>query len=523
MSIELDTLMKLRAWALGHAIETCETLPWPRVSASSVRILAFVRMGGEAAPWGFAIGSPGQTPQIVTVPDPRDREAVASLCVELAEALLPHVGHPEYGTAGEDAARTQLWVPGASHLEALHLLALRFTRARRTTPERVIALRRLARAAGWLFRESRRPGQIRVMDAAARLREAFAVPSELVRQQHLGYLLAWIVGARTEGGAIERARRALAAGEAEQQSISWTLDPELEERTLEPLLEAWNRGRVEQSNTDEPAAKIQDVLTAELLRRWKLTEAAWRVLTDDPRPSNPMLAPLEALARDEHQWQYAQTEQKLLHVDESSEDCEVFVTDPETDRSPAAASSRYWRAVCANDRSAELIHGDRWLHARAVAAGAALDGVVRAVRVAKVGRAEVIRWELACSGALPTKFREGAKVALRGMPCRNATIESVRDDGDARVFVLEITGWKRARGPEGIPAASDRAAYEGTRVGFVAETMPELALKKSYQSWSDEGPGAWLTHATARSGERSTKSPNANDGGSSLLDAVRHW
>jgi hypothetical protein len=344
-----------------------------------------------------------------------------------------------------------------------------------------------------------------------------------VRQQHLGYLLAWIVGARAEGGAIERARRALAAAEAEQQSISWTLDPELEERTLEPLLEAWNRARLEQASTDEPAAKIQDVLTAELLRRWKLTEDAWRVLNEDPRPSNPMLAPLEALARDEHQWQYAQTEQKLLHVDESSEDCEVFVTDPETDRSPAAAASRYWRAVCASDRSAELIHGDRWLHARAVAAGAALDGVVRAVRVAKVGRAEVIRWELACSAALPTKFREGAKVALRGMPCRNATIESVRDEGDTRVFVLEITGWKRARVAEGVPAASDRAAYEGTRVGFVAETMPELALKKSFQSWSNEGPGAWLTHATARSGERSTKSPSADDGGSSLLDSVRRW
>lgn len=506
---DLDTMMQVRAWEAGRAIATAETLPWPRASKSSAVILAFVRMAGEATPWGFAIGAPGQEPQIVTVPDPRDQNATAQLCVELSDALLAHVGHPAHGASAMDVARTQLWVPGATHLDALHLLALRYTRARHGTREHITALRRLARAAGFLFRESRRAGQIRVFDASAKLRECFAFPGESLRQQHLGYLLSWLRPA-PPGALHERELRRELAERAEGETISWTLDPELEERELEPLLTALNTAKRAQQPTDELVEAIHSVLEPELARRWKLCEEAWMLLDRDPRRSNPFLEPLEVLARDEHQWQYANTEKKLVDVDESQDDTGVFVIDPETDRSPAAASNRYWSAVRSADLAAELVHGDRWLLARQVADGAAITGTVRSVRAVKRGRATDVRWELVTSSAMATKFREGSDVAMHSLPKRTATIVSIDERDDERVFVLEITGWKNERVAERVRAASDRV-YEGQRVAFVSPTIPELSLRKAMQCWNADGPGAWLTHARPKpTATRSTVSANTD-------------
>lgn len=522
---DLDTLLQLRAWNHGAPLATATSLPWPRASAEQTVILAFVRMAGEATPWGFAIGAPGKKPVVHTIADPRDRDASAALAQELSEHLLPHVGHPAFGTQGEDAARAQLWVPGATHIDALHLLALRFVRARQGDRQRVTALRRLARGAGYLFREAQRPGQLRVMDASAKLRESFAFPAESLRQQHLGFLLAWLRPS-AERGAEGRALRQERASIAEQQSISWTLDPALEEETLEPLVSAFNDARKQQAQTATWHAAIHEALEPELLRRWKLCEEAFHQLHTDPRPRNPMLGPLEELAREEHRWQYLRTEQQLLEVDESRDEASVFVIDPETDHSPAAAGHRYWSAVRSADLAAELVHGDRWLLAHALAEGAAIEGTVRAVRESKRGRATQIRWTLCCDSAIASKFRDGSDVALHGLPKRTATIVSITEDPRApetRVIELEITGWKGARLDERIPAASDRVAYEGQRVAFVSTAIPELARRKAMQSWDDKGPGAWLTHARRKPvvNARAPRAAAASGHGHALLAWVK--
>lgn len=522
---DLDTLQQLRAWNEGHSIPTAGARSWPRASAERTRILTFVRMAGEATPWGFAIGAPGHTPVVHTVADPRDRDASAALACELAEQLLPHVGHPAYNTHDDDAARAQLWMPGATHIDALHLLALRFVRARHGDRERVTALRRLARAAGYLFRESKRPGQFRVMDASARLRECFAIPAEELRQQHLGFLLAWLRPVASSG-AEARAVRQMQAIVAEQQPVSWTLDPALEEETLEPLVRCFNDARASQQSTGSCHASIHEVLEAELLRRWRLCEEAYRLLDSDPRPVNPMLGPLEDLARDEHRWQYVKTELQLLDVDESRDESSVFVIDPETDHSPAAAGNRFWSTVRSAELAAELVHGDRWLLARSIADGAAIEGSIRAVQERKRGRATEIRWTLCSDSAIASKFRVGSEVALFGAPKRTATILSIDEDEarpDERVIELEITGWKGARIAEHIPAASDRAAYEGQRVAFVGTVIPELARRKAMNCWDDKGPGAWLTHARRRPVIQSTATlpPVATNRGHALLAWVK--
>src|SRR2546422_8607637 len=86
---------RLRAWAAGK--------PLPRGSPRHVHIadnrdlliVAFVRMGGESAPWGVASGLAGTKPTILTVPEGRNRTLVADMAAEFAPVLLRHFRHPE--------------------------------------------------------------------------------------------------------------------------------------------------------------------------------------------------------------------------------------------------------------------------------------------------------------------------------------------------------------------------------------------------------------------------------------------
>ena len=64
--------------------------------ASDVLIAAFVRMGGESSPWGIAFGQPGKKPNILTIPEPRDRDLVAAMVADIAPVFLEHFRHPDF-------------------------------------------------------------------------------------------------------------------------------------------------------------------------------------------------------------------------------------------------------------------------------------------------------------------------------------------------------------------------------------------------------------------------------------------
>jgi hypothetical protein len=298
-----DVIQRIEAWRRGAPIPLGETLPWPRSAPADRLIVAFVRMAGESRPWGVIAGHPGEEPALLTVPEPRDAGELARLALGFAAILLPHLPHPEGASEAEKAdiaavaMRRQLWVPGATHVEMLHFLDYRFSRARAREEASSKDLSALGRACGWLFRESTRPGQVRVFDATARIRDAFAVPAEDVRQAHLGFLLAWLAPAGT------REARLAAARIAEAASVGVTLNPDVERERLEPLVTRWNANRGDPAEAARIAEAIHAVLAPELTRRFRLTEEALGVLEDGTRPPNPGLAEVLKLAAEEHQWQ----------------------------------------------------------------------------------------------------------------------------------------------------------------------------------------------------------------------------
>lgn len=490
-----DVLRRLQAWQRGAPIPVGETLPWPRVEPRDRLIVAFVRMAGEARPWGIAAGAPGEQPTILTVAEPRDAGEVARLALAFGKILLPHLPHPEHATEAEKAdlaavaGRRQLWMPGPTHVEMLHLLDYRFSRSRAREEVDAKELGKLGRASGWLFRESNRPGQVRVFDATARLREAFAIPAEDVRQQHLGFLLAWIA---TEG---PREARLAAARLAEDESVGVTMAPELDVKELEPLVARWNASRADPASSARVAERIQAVLAPELTRRFRLTELAIDLLEGSGRAPNPELSHVLEVAAEEMTYQYWSQEQKAAVPAADPDAPRFFGGHPETDFLPTHAAARFFaHAHAAEVTAAALVHGDPHLVEEAIEGGDALRGTIAAISNEGTKRMVIPVWTVLTSAAGPLRLREESVVCVVGLRGRTGTIRSIVTEGDQRTVTVVIDGWKKARPEQGAPAA-DAAELTGTRVALIAAGVVGISKRKSMKVWDSSGPGAWLTHA----------------------------
>ncbi len=479
---ELDAVERLRAWVEGRPLPIGEALPWARSDAREVALVAFVRMAGETSPWAVAWGDAHGAPAVVSVPDPRRGDDVRTMLLPFADDLLRRYGHPSRGAA-VDPSRVQLVAPGSTHVVMLHYLEYRYARAKQVPADEIETVNAFGRLCGWLLREAQRPHQITVMDVTRALREAWAIPAEDLRQQHLGFVLAWLRG---DGGRDAREARAEAA---EQQTVGITLSPADDER-LEPLVARWNDAR--RLGRDDRAAErgIREVVEAEVLRRWKLCRDGWLALHDDPRPTHPALAQLAALSRDEYEHQWRSAEARRANGDAP------FVPDPETDRHAAVAASRFFaREHAAETGATALLQGDRHRVARALLDGVALAGRIVKVADEGVGRTTTPVWTIEAPLDAPTRMREGSKIEVAGMPGRTGKVRSLATKSKRRVIVVEITGRKTATAGLAHGAAPSLA---GRDVVLLPGAAGDLARKKSFKVREAAGPGAWLTHGAAQ-------------------------
>ncbi|MFN7917872.1 MAG: hypothetical protein U0Q55_21170 [Vicinamibacterales bacterium] len=498
-----DVVRRLTAYAKGKPLPNGETLwvpkPGKSVQRDEMLVVSFVRMGGESSPWGVAFGTPDSTPQVLTVPEARTRDDVGGMMATFAPELLEHFLHPQFSKVGREVRRVprkklelpvrQIWVPTAAHLEMLHCIAYTYYRTKYGPAERHEVLQQLSRLCGWLFREAKRVGQTVTMVASGVLSEAYTFPADDLRQAHLGFLLAWL---QTKGG---RAARSAAADAAELESVSTSLDPELERSDLQEYVENFNDARTEQDEAGMAKAtrRIHKVLSQELLRRWHLTVTAIDQLENDKRRENAYVGRLIRASQDEHYLQYLRMEQKI--EDRDPEDGPVFTPSPETDRHPAAAGSRYFvNASSAELRDLLLAHDDRELQASMVAAGDAIDGVITEIEVEKEGRKTTVTWKVTSDGRLPLRIRDGAPLCPVRWTNRELTVLSIsQPDAQTNEFELQVTKGYTLEKP-GILRADDKQLLN-TRVMLLPVPMDGIQRRKSAAIWNDQGPGNWLTHA----------------------------
>jgi hypothetical protein len=502
-----DIVRRLRAYQAGAPLKHGETRRIAIAADDDLMILSFVRMGGESRPWGIGYGHPGVEPTVLCVPEGRDRDLVAKMCAEFAPVLLAHLRAPGY--ASDDTVPStdlsplrQIWVPNPSHLDMLHHMAYAYLRWNKDQQE---ILRALGRACGWLFREAQRPGQQHVVVATQALTESFTFPAQTVRQQHLGYLLAWL----DPNG--DRDSRMQAAADAERLAVSTSLDPVLERDRIERLVARWGRvsRRGDEDVMSRTAAKLHRALELELRRRFDLTEEAIARLRQDGRRPN---RGIEILVREalKEQWnEYTGIELRLADPDAAR----PFIASPETDLLPAVAGRRYlvhdlsekrWKSV--------LLHDDAELLDEAIASGDAFCGTITGVAVEADGASQRPIWTIKSRDQGHLRLREDSWVCVAGRAEQTAILRALRDLPEGgREFRVAITSWGQAR------QVATSSANVSTEVVMVSDSSLGLLERKIALMGSAPGPGEWLTHATPGGPRSQLAEEAAEDPGSEQL------
>lgn len=482
---------RLQAFSKGRPLPRGATIHFPVAQPKDTLLLAFVKMGGESAPWGVAWASPGKKPSVLSVGEPRNRDLVADMMAEFAPVLLEHVFHPEYseiqiGASQQPRPLRQIWLPNSTHVEMLHFLSYSYTFTKRGSAERRDLLNALGRAAGWLFRELQRPGQVSVMVATEALRESYTFPAEDIRQGHLGFLMAWL---EAKGG---RDARMEAAAEAEREAVATNMDPAVEREQLGDLVGRFNDARSSDDGKGRRGAEkaVEAVLEAQLRRRIDLTRGAYERLGSESRRTNQAVDELLRMAQEEHWFEYMRTERKLQ--DGSGEP--VFIPSPETDRHTFVAGSRYFlHEKYETLRDSYLLEDDTEMQQEAIASGLALRGKIAKVTDDGNGRKTRPVWVVETGIDVSLRLREGSLVAPAGVSGRRCEIRSIdrRSGGGFRV-VLEVVALPTAKSKKfaGLLAGNDPRLV-GQEVTLLPAVF-DFSWLKLKKLWQHNQPGKWL-------------------------------
>jgi hypothetical protein len=490
-----EAIRRLQAWHAGRPLPAYKTRHFAIAKDEDLLIVALVRMGGESAPWGIAWGHPGEKPHMLAVPEARNRDAVAEMVAKFAPVLLKHFWSPLTrdwdGTTqrDKDLPLRQVWMPNGSHIDMLHFLAYSYTFTKYGDAARYRTLNALGRLAGWLFREHDRPGQMKIMAATDALRSTYVFPAEDVRQAHLGYLLAWL---ETSGN---RKRRLEAAQEAEEHSISTSLDPSIERDELEPLVEKWNDHRLGSRVREAVKADIEATIGKELRRRFALVEQAIQHLRKRGPRENRGVTKLADASLEEHWFQYLRMELRQ----NDSRDGFAFTPSPETDRNPSAAASRYFVQQASEEFwIAALIHDDEALQREAVMSGDGIKGTCIAVRDESESRAIRAVWTIKAPEVGPLRIREGSRLCPIGSPKRSLVVLSIeRVGGDSLKVDLEVVSARKEYRDENgrVHPMANSKAFVGQEMMLVPVSMDQIPRLKNKKVWNSDVPGAWITHA----------------------------
>ncbi len=81
-------MQRLQAFAKGKPLPRGATIHFPISQPKDTLFLAFLKMGGESAPWGVAWATSGKKPSVLCVGEPRNRDLVADMMAEFGRSSL---------------------------------------------------------------------------------------------------------------------------------------------------------------------------------------------------------------------------------------------------------------------------------------------------------------------------------------------------------------------------------------------------------------------------------------------------
>ncbi|WP_030320863.1 hypothetical protein [Streptomyces sp. NRRL B-3229] len=274
----ITTLGRLEAVSTGRA-QPAATVRHRHLSDHPLVLVPLTTAGEAGAPLGALVGTDRDAPQLLVVPQPRDRDLRFAFLAELADIVLPYVdGCAEAVEAAERnetdpetgkrvkvevelcADAPQLIVPSRAGVDFVRLLgrSMRFRRTAEQDPETPYpAPPRVPLLGRWLthFGErARMPGSSLLPAMTDLLARHWSTGQSTLEDQHLGALLAWIDPPEGRSGAEAALEAELARdeqGQLRHPPAGPATDPAFDNKLLAPAFERYDRARTALSAAED--------------------------------------------------------------------------------------------------------------------------------------------------------------------------------------------------------------------------------------------------------------------------------
>ncbi|MFJ9413922.1 hypothetical protein ACIRPT_07105 [Streptomyces sp. NPDC101227] len=290
----IQTLARMEAVASGRAAPLA-TVRHRHLSERPLVLVPLTTAGEAGAPLGMLVGTDREKPQLLAVPQPRDRDLRFQFLAELAESVLPYVDGFADAVEWEERKETdpetgkrvpvqvelcsdapQLIVPSAAGIDFVRLLgrSMRFRRTAEQEPETPFPAPPHVPLLGRWFthfgERARVPGASLLLAMTGLLSGHWATGQSVLEDQHLGALLAWIDPPPGESGQ-EAAERAETGRDADGQLLcppaGPATDPAFDNRLLSPAMARFDAGL---TGAEE---EVRALVEGQLRPTW---DAVWR-------------------------------------------------------------------------------------------------------------------------------------------------------------------------------------------------------------------------------------------------------
>ena len=482
----LATLARLEAAGAGRAVPLCRARH-RRLSGAPLVIIPLTLAGDPATPVAVAAGTTRGSLQLLTVPQPRNRELRLRFLTRLAHTVLQYIADRQRSTELVPAARTrparirytqapQLIVPNQASRDYLGLLgrSVRFEPV--DGPHAVDpAVPALGKWLTWLADSSDEPGSALLADLTGFLADHWATGQSPLEDANLAAQLAWIDPPPGTSGL----QAALAAEDPVVcPPAGPATDPGFDRAVLGPLVHEYDRYSAARNEAGirRVSAEIDDAFRGQIEPAW---DAAWRAIA--------LLQGLPEASSAARRW----TEDR----DRFTSYSDYLVRDgrpqPRSDGPAAAASrlSRLERAQAAYDAQRAL--EDPYVFAGLRTTGEAFSGQVTAAEPSRQvpgGRGRLLlRPRFTVRTADPVRIRSETTLTCLTYPKLKAKITEVTRDGEEADVVLEMSG---GMGRGATPAPGTVPAV-GEQIGCTTDpgywTAPQFP-PADQTPWTHGGP-----------------------------------
>jgi len=278
----LTALARAQAWSAG----TAQRVALVRHVHLAERPLVFVplALAGEAsAPLATMVGDDPDSPRLLVVSQPRNRDQRFAFVAELADVMVSYMegfcSVAEEVAAGRDETRPrfvnapQVVVPNQAAIGFVRLLG-RSTRFRRTTGEFAVgpAVPVLGRWLTYLAERTEHPGSCLLLAATEALSRHWASGQSELEDLNLAALMGWI---DPPPGMTGEEAAAAAEDPVLSPPAGPATDPGFDNEVLESLIEACSRADGDAAASSRAVAALERALAGQLVPTWRLV---WRAL-----------------------------------------------------------------------------------------------------------------------------------------------------------------------------------------------------------------------------------------------------